>query len=84
MKSIIVLVILFSAALVSSSANKDFASVSIGISGIDPFERVPAANAFENNDTQLMNGDFEAPLNHFLPTDGRRIRLVCKKNRLIQ
>lgn len=59
-----------------SAASESFASVRIGDENINtPFTReVPTRNTPPN--VQIINGVYETPLDHFQPTDARRLRLV--------
>lgn len=63
------------AVVYGSEFSENFASVQIGDENINaPFTSAPVRNTPAN--VQIINGVYETPLDHFQPTDPRRLRLV--------
>lgn len=60
---------------VAYGVSEEFASVKIGDENINaPFSSAPTRNTPPN--VQIINGVYETPLDHFQPTNPRRLRLV--------
>lgn len=46
---------------------------------LDTRDTLPRLNSPFNNPPQIVNGEYITPLDHFLPTDRRKLLMVCKQ-----
>lgn len=64
----------------SWALNDDFTSTKLNTNSVflNPFDTLPEDSQF-NDPPQIVNGEYITPLDHFSPTEPRRLLMVCEK-----